>query len=754
MLGRVSEKLFAKGRWVPVILALVLVIGGVGFGVMAAPELALAQDSTASDNALALAEETGLATTDIRTFIANIVRVFFGLIGITMVGLMIYAGFLWMSAGGNPEQIKKSQQMIKNAAIGLVIIMSAYAIAEFIFRVLLGGLGGGLGGPGAGNGVGNTFGLGAPGSDALGNGIVEYHYPEPNQTDLPRNTRISITFKQPLVLSTIFLDYNDGGTPDPNDDKVNSTGESISETTVLFLNTDNIRLAAIADLADAGSGTIDEQFDNRYAVANANVPALRAKVTPVAVTFDPDERQTLVISPQGLLGSPIANVNYRVALRGGVTGVQVWDLRAGSTTVPIQKSAFARMFVDGAYYWNFATGTSVDVTPPQIEALEPRAVADPSNDLMVRNQLVQVYFSEAIDPTTVSGTVDGQGAGGFANLVMEAQCLSNSSSDCDSRYKAFAPVAGTFAVGNKLRTVEFTPSELCDGISSNSCGEQVFCLPKNVELRVRAVAATVGANAPQAEVDDGIVDMVGNSFDGNGNGLAEGPVSSERKLVYVINEASNQLAGVSDTAEAQYEIGNDIDLIPPQVVLIDPISADENGGGPNFETPYSQGGPSDFPVDKPISITWNKVLAMSSLKTGDTSSATATVILDSTECRKNGTEACTINSLCTCTEVQPPYFYLNAGLPQAVGTTGDGTVLKIEHRLFSTANQLGYTDDDIASFPAGIPRYVPILRAKIKDSRQNCFYPSAGYYCEEVAGKTSCCDRSAQPDSQFSCPPK
>ena len=37
-----------------------------------------------------------------------------------------------MTAGGNDEQVKKSQERLKNAVIGLVIVLAAYAISILI----------------------------------------------------------------------------------------------------------------------------------------------------------------------------------------------------------------------------------------------------------------------------------------------------------------------------------------------------------------------------------------------------------------------------------------------------------------------------------------------------------------------------------------------------------------------------------------------------------------------------------------------
>ncbi len=83
---------------------------------------------------------TGLnGTTDLRVTIALIIRTVLGLLGIVTVALMVYAGFLWMSAGGNSEQIGTAKSVMINATIGLVIILSAYAITYAVFSILLDG---------------------------------------------------------------------------------------------------------------------------------------------------------------------------------------------------------------------------------------------------------------------------------------------------------------------------------------------------------------------------------------------------------------------------------------------------------------------------------------------------------------------------------------------------------------------------------------------------------------------------------------
>jgi hypothetical protein len=79
----------------------------------------------------------GLPSGDIRTIIANIIRVALGLLGIVALALVLYAGYEWMTAGGNEDQIASSKKILFNAVIGLAIILSAYAIVSFVMNKLI-----------------------------------------------------------------------------------------------------------------------------------------------------------------------------------------------------------------------------------------------------------------------------------------------------------------------------------------------------------------------------------------------------------------------------------------------------------------------------------------------------------------------------------------------------------------------------------------------------------------------------------------
>ncbi len=103
-------------------------------GVFLTPVIANAQMQELND----VAEQSGLkgegSETDLMTIIANLINVVLGLVGVILLILFIYAGFLWMTAGGDSDQVKKAKSIFKNAIIGLLIVVLSYAISSFVIN--------------------------------------------------------------------------------------------------------------------------------------------------------------------------------------------------------------------------------------------------------------------------------------------------------------------------------------------------------------------------------------------------------------------------------------------------------------------------------------------------------------------------------------------------------------------------------------------------------------------------------------------
>lgn len=69
---------------------------------------------------------------DLPDIIGSFISVFLGLLGIIFLVLVLYAGFLWMTAQGETEKTEKAKKLLTQAVIGLVIILGAYAISGFV----------------------------------------------------------------------------------------------------------------------------------------------------------------------------------------------------------------------------------------------------------------------------------------------------------------------------------------------------------------------------------------------------------------------------------------------------------------------------------------------------------------------------------------------------------------------------------------------------------------------------------------------
>jgi TRAP-type C4-dicarboxylate transport system permease small subunit len=106
------------------------------FSLVIAPTLVSAQGNLNLGTEI-VAESIDLGTQDIRTTIAKIINVAMGLLGIVAVVIILLGGFKWMTAGGNDENVKAAKKLIVSGIIGLVIIITAYAIAQFVLESLV-----------------------------------------------------------------------------------------------------------------------------------------------------------------------------------------------------------------------------------------------------------------------------------------------------------------------------------------------------------------------------------------------------------------------------------------------------------------------------------------------------------------------------------------------------------------------------------------------------------------------------------------
>ena len=201
--------------------------------------------------------------------------------------------------------------------------------------------------------------------------------------------------------------------------------------------------------------------------------------------------------------------------------------------------------LENGYVWQFEVSTFLDLTPPTVSFVWPK-----QDDIVARNAIIQITFSEPINILSVN-----------QNTV-----TSTSST---------GPLTGKLKISNQYRTIEFLSNMSCGaGVTINSCGEPVYCLPADSIITSTSTAGDL------SDFTSGISDAAGNFLDGNENNEQDG--------------------SPDDDYSWSFETNNDIDITAPEINAINP-----NNNGENIQlNPYPR-----------ISASSTKVLSPGSLNT-------------------------------------------------------------------------------------------------------------------------------------------
>ncbi|MBU1778050.1 Ig-like domain-containing protein, partial [Patescibacteria group bacterium] len=744
---------------------------------------------------------------------------------------------------GDDERINKAKAILKNAVIGLIIILMSFAIVSLILSKLLDATTGG-------GGVGSSPGSGGGGMGVIGECAIESVYPEPEQTEVARNTAIIVSFKEEINPTTIFDGNNnvipenirifqtkqgDSCKTDCNDNITNVTASSTDNKTFVFtpknyLGSPSEYIWYSVYLSNSILKTDDEPvfnacrsdyFEWKFEVSNkldltppqvkesgvfpvpdneqddigVITPAIQAtgmikvisqpnaykqaKVistikNPASATWsnattvinkncsadgelqvsvDSNNANIISLSKTGnLLGAgtitensvTFVYCNLTLTLdNGNFASGNLWTInvtaeqKANTLTVGNVTYVFGLEIAIGAN--NNATaqnialaladnvdvtavsagnnvmitakkagqsGNKIDLLTNNLTALEIALMSngtDKTESLTIkdkkdkpRNVVIQINFNEAINPLTVSGSSDE--VKNYTRVVNQGNVLE-----------------GKFAVSNQYKTVEFISNNQC-GV--NGCGEKIYCLPENSNLKVELIAATLvdcgsdncaskspynncvsghcknadNENYPMANLD-GIVDMASNSLDGDRSNDAEGPVD-------FYNE--NNSSGLGDNYKWSFFISDQIASDPPVIKAVNPI---HNSAGAD--------------LTKLIEINFNTVMMSSSLKTGS-------VIMNN---GKEDIEHKNIN-LWNFTNQSTGYWIAKKDIDDnPLDGEPDWTQAQIKHSMFADMTQ-----------------YRSQVGSGVKDIYQNCFKPSSDDFgCE---GNPSCCGGTATAGSE------
>lgn len=597
--------------------------------------------------------------------IGSIINIFLGFLGIITLVMMVYGGYLIMTSGGEEDKVRRGRDTLINAVIGLAIILASFAIVNFFINAFS---------DATRTGADKTSRTGSPNfqsyaaSGALGDAI-ESHYPRRNQTDVPRNTKISVTFSKDISTKSILKNSNDTcwGDNGPTTTCNIKNGKVVSPDVPYYgdclkesggsKNTfeegkdcDQIRTNAIKLAA-----TSTKQID---AISSKN----QIKLVGMAQYSEGKKAaKDFVFRPIATLGNNNTKEIHSVHLTNKIKEFK-----------PNKKNEQA-LGSDG-YKWQFEVATDFDYEPPKVINVHPDLSNKGNTSTIYKNEIISITFNEPIDPTRVQGTVN-TGTSQFTNII-----FNNTST------------IGSWEVTNGYRTVEFKPSGTC-GV--NSCGDPLYCFdidcPKNKKSCKRdytVLARTAKLLNPNSNPNNwegqaqssGIMDMAGNVLDGSGNDLnGDGNKDGKPSIGNKLTEIDPQ-EKAADNFYWNFEIRNKIDRRMPYIKQIEPkVDAD------------------NLPSDKKIKLHFNMSMWKNSL--------------DNIDLVEFNSSSSKIINPATGSELEDIWYYFDSQEKQIQGGA-DKTITEVKHR------DLGPNGLDLF--------YVTKVSSSVKGVNQNCLYPGRG----------------------------
>jgi len=532
---------------------------------------------------------------------SRIINIFMMFLGIIAVSLTIFAGFKWMTAGGNEENIAAAKKILKNAVIGLIIILSSWGITAFILsRLISDTVNQG------GNNINNTRSGVGLGSGALGSCTVQSVYPEPEQKELPRNTAIMVTFKEDIKLDTVCVDSTDTACACDNTSACNR------------LNKTNFKIYE-------GSS--------------------QASSTDAIVTHPAGDNKTIVVTPLLPLGSPSNNTWYTTYLSN--------DIQA--TTGCPNDAASCGMFDTCAtdyYRWQFEVSNKLDLTPPRIVLNGIFPEPDDERDNIVSNSTLaaatgsfkvngmpQAYISAQVE------TVDSSAANNQpATITLE----SNYNEIVDANFSI------TVMLGNKAQlyngstslgvatfnnnNVTF-PGYLTLAVGGDGSHPVGYMWTATVSAAQKADTITVGADA---------YTFVNGTSAGYNIAISGNPVQQAINIASALSSRNDILASANSVlvnieAKVSGFAGNGINLDTNNDTIITVSSM--QGGSDSVQTAVTND-QKDKPMNSAIQINFNEAVnpVTVSGNAGDVSQ-TIQVVNENSAAQTNGA-SCTANSDC------------------------------------------------------------------------------------------------------------
>lgn len=72
-----------------------------------------------------------------QALIGKVITAVLGVVGSLALLIFVYGGLIWMTSSGSPEKIKQGRDTLLWAAIGLVVIFSAYGLTRVVLSSVM-----------------------------------------------------------------------------------------------------------------------------------------------------------------------------------------------------------------------------------------------------------------------------------------------------------------------------------------------------------------------------------------------------------------------------------------------------------------------------------------------------------------------------------------------------------------------------------------------------------------------------------------
>ena len=82
---------------------------------------------------------TALGERDLKSSINAMINVILGFLGILATVIILLGGFKWMTSQGNSEKVTQAKEMIKNAIIGIAMVLLSYTIVFAVYNIIMTG---------------------------------------------------------------------------------------------------------------------------------------------------------------------------------------------------------------------------------------------------------------------------------------------------------------------------------------------------------------------------------------------------------------------------------------------------------------------------------------------------------------------------------------------------------------------------------------------------------------------------------------